>query len=258
MRTTDAMAEVLARPIPKVPALRGRSVTILFYEASTRTRVSFEVAAKNLSADVVNIAAGDVVRDEGRVARRHDPDGRGARRARCSSCVTARRARRTSPRSTSAGASSTAATAGTPTRPRRSWTCTRCGRHLRRPARAEGRDPRRRPPLAGGPLATSGRLPRPVRTSGCAARRRSCAASRRGRRAGRRACRAGPRPVHRHARRRRRASRRRRRHGPPHPARTDGRRPAALASRVRGPVRPDAGAAGAGEAGGAGHASRAR
>jgi aspartate carbamoyltransferase catalytic subunit len=57
MRTTDAMAEVLARPIPKVPALRGTSVTILFYEASTRTRVSFEVAAKNLSADVVNIAA---------------------------------------------------------------------------------------------------------------------------------------------------------------------------------------------------------
>jgi aspartate carbamoyltransferase catalytic subunit len=58
MRTTDAMREVLARPIAKVPALRGRNVTILFYEASTRTRVSFEVAAKNLSADVVNIAAG--------------------------------------------------------------------------------------------------------------------------------------------------------------------------------------------------------
>ncbi|HYM84449.1 MAG TPA: aspartate carbamoyltransferase catalytic subunit [Candidatus Dormibacteraeota bacterium] len=57
MVTTDAMKEVLARPISKVPALRGRSVTILFYEASTRTRVSFEVAAKNLSADVVNIAA---------------------------------------------------------------------------------------------------------------------------------------------------------------------------------------------------------
>ncbi|MEO8437004.1 MAG: aspartate carbamoyltransferase catalytic subunit [Chloroflexota bacterium] len=57
MRTTDAMREVLSRPIAKVPALRGRQVTILFYEASTRTRVSFEVAAKNLSADVVNIAA---------------------------------------------------------------------------------------------------------------------------------------------------------------------------------------------------------
>jgi len=57
MRTTDAMREVLARPISKVPALRGVNVTILFYEASTRTRVSFEVAGKNLSADVVNIAA---------------------------------------------------------------------------------------------------------------------------------------------------------------------------------------------------------
>ncbi len=57
MRTTDSMKEVMARPITKVPALRGRNVTILFYEASTRTRVSFEVAAKNLSADVVNIAA---------------------------------------------------------------------------------------------------------------------------------------------------------------------------------------------------------
>ncbi len=57
MRTTDAMREVLGRPIAKVPVLRGRQVTILFYEASTRTRVSFEVAAKNLSADVVNIAA---------------------------------------------------------------------------------------------------------------------------------------------------------------------------------------------------------
>lgn len=57
MRTADEMRDVLARPIARVPALRGRNVTILFYEASTRTRVSFEVAAKNLSADVVNIAA---------------------------------------------------------------------------------------------------------------------------------------------------------------------------------------------------------
>ncbi len=56
MRTADAMKEVLGRPIQKVPALRGRRVTILFYEASTRTRVSFEVAAKDLSAEVVSIA----------------------------------------------------------------------------------------------------------------------------------------------------------------------------------------------------------
>jgi aspartate carbamoyltransferase catalytic subunit len=57
MKTTDTMSEVLARPIPKVPALRGWGVTNLFYENSTRTRVSFEVAAKNLSADVVNVTA---------------------------------------------------------------------------------------------------------------------------------------------------------------------------------------------------------
>ena len=56
LRTADSMREVLARPIAKVPALRGSTVTILFYEASTRTRVSFELAAKALSADVVNIA----------------------------------------------------------------------------------------------------------------------------------------------------------------------------------------------------------
>jgi aspartate carbamoyltransferase catalytic subunit len=57
LRTTEDMLGILARPIAKVPALRGRNVTILFYESSTRTRVSFEVAAKNLSADVVNITA---------------------------------------------------------------------------------------------------------------------------------------------------------------------------------------------------------
>jgi aspartate carbamoyltransferase catalytic subunit len=57
MATADEMATILARPIPRVPTLRGVSVTVLFYEASTRTRISFEVAAKNLSADVVNIAA---------------------------------------------------------------------------------------------------------------------------------------------------------------------------------------------------------
>ncbi len=57
LRTAAAMREVLARPIARVPALRGSTVAILFYEVSTRTRVSFELAAKALSADVVNIAA---------------------------------------------------------------------------------------------------------------------------------------------------------------------------------------------------------
>lgn len=55
--TADRMKDVLARPIRRVPSLRGRTVVNLFYEPSTRTRVSFELAAKNLGADVVNIAA---------------------------------------------------------------------------------------------------------------------------------------------------------------------------------------------------------
>jgi aspartate carbamoyltransferase catalytic subunit len=53
-----SFAEVSDREIKKVPALRGRIVLNLFYEASTRTRSSFELAAKRLSADVVNLAAG--------------------------------------------------------------------------------------------------------------------------------------------------------------------------------------------------------
>jgi len=56
-QTADAMSEVLSRPIKKVPTLRGKTVVTMFYEASTRTRVSFELAAKNLSADVVNVSA---------------------------------------------------------------------------------------------------------------------------------------------------------------------------------------------------------
>jgi aspartate carbamoyltransferase catalytic subunit len=55
--TAKGMKEVLSRPIKRVPALRGKTVVNLFYENSTRTRVSFELAAKNLSADVVNITA---------------------------------------------------------------------------------------------------------------------------------------------------------------------------------------------------------
>ena len=57
LRTADAMREILTRPIKRVPALRGKTVVNLFFEPSTRTRVSFELAAKALSADVVNISA---------------------------------------------------------------------------------------------------------------------------------------------------------------------------------------------------------
>lgn len=57
MQTADAMAEVRARPVAKVATLRGLTVVTLFYEQSTRTRASFEVAAKALGADVVNLTA---------------------------------------------------------------------------------------------------------------------------------------------------------------------------------------------------------
>jgi aspartate carbamoyltransferase catalytic subunit len=56
--TADSFREVGTRVIKKVPALRGRTVVNLFYENSTRTRISFEIAAKRLSADVINFSTG--------------------------------------------------------------------------------------------------------------------------------------------------------------------------------------------------------
>ncbi|MDE2817933.1 MAG: aspartate carbamoyltransferase catalytic subunit [Chloroflexota bacterium] len=57
LETTAAMTEILSRPIRRVPTLRGKTIVNMFYEASTRTRSSFELAAKNLSADLVNVSA---------------------------------------------------------------------------------------------------------------------------------------------------------------------------------------------------------
>ncbi len=54
--TAESLKEILTRDIKKVPTLRGKSVLTLFYEASTRTRTSFELAGKYMSADTVNIA----------------------------------------------------------------------------------------------------------------------------------------------------------------------------------------------------------
>lgn len=54
---TDSFVEVSQRQIPKVPTLRGRTVAVLFYEDSTRTRLSFEAAAKRLSADTITFSA---------------------------------------------------------------------------------------------------------------------------------------------------------------------------------------------------------
>jgi aspartate carbamoyltransferase catalytic subunit len=55
--TAEEFAGLAERPIPKLPTLRGRTVVNLFYEDSTRTRISFEAAAKRLSADVINFSA---------------------------------------------------------------------------------------------------------------------------------------------------------------------------------------------------------
>lgn len=58
LQIADSFLEIGERPIKKVPTLRGHTIINLFYEPSTRTRTSFELAAKRLSADVVNITAG--------------------------------------------------------------------------------------------------------------------------------------------------------------------------------------------------------
>lgn len=70
LETAESFREVSLRPIRKVPALRGKTIITLFFEPSTRTRMSFELAAKRLSADTVNIsssvssvAKGETLRD---------------------------------------------------------------------------------------------------------------------------------------------------------------------------------------------------
>jgi len=55
--TADELDRIAERPVKKLPTLRGRTVVNLFYEDSTRTRISFEAAAKRLSADVINFSA---------------------------------------------------------------------------------------------------------------------------------------------------------------------------------------------------------
>src|SRR4029434_7357904 len=65
--TAEAFLEVTRRPVRKVPTLRGKTVINVFYEASTRTRTSFELAGKRLGADVINIAtsSSSAVKGEG-------------------------------------------------------------------------------------------------------------------------------------------------------------------------------------------------
>ena len=76
----ESFAEVSGRTIKKVPALRGRTVVNLFYEASTRTSSSFELAAKRLSADVINVKSsgssvekGESLKDTVQTLSAYDP-----------------------------------------------------------------------------------------------------------------------------------------------------------------------------------------
>src|SRR5688572_14834010 len=76
LHTAESFEAIGEREIKKVPTLRGRTVVNLFYEASTRTRVSFEIAAKRLSADVINVSSsassiekGESLRDTARTLR---------------------------------------------------------------------------------------------------------------------------------------------------------------------------------------------
>jgi aspartate carbamoyltransferase catalytic subunit len=94
LTTADSFKQVSSREVKKVPSLRGKTVVNLFYEPSTRTRISFEVAAKRLSADVINIATetssvkkGETLIDTGRniealkadiIVMRHDYSGAAA------------------------------------------------------------------------------------------------------------------------------------------------------------------------------------
>ncbi len=121
--TAASFKEISERDIKKVPALRGKTVINLFYESSTRTRTSFEIAAKRLSADTVNISAstssaskGETLADTARNLEATRPDAIVVRhRRRCASWGRRRSSRATSPPS---GPSST------PSSPRASVTPT--------------------------------------------------------------------------------------------------------------------------------------
>ena len=147
----ESFAEVSGREIKKVPALRGRTVVNLFYEASTRTSSSFELAAKRLSADVVSIRSagssvdkGESLKDTVQTLSAYDPAAivirSPARRRRPARRRLDRRRgdqrRRRQARAPDPGAARRVHAAPPPRLARRR-------QHL---------DRRRRPPLAGGPL----------------------------------------------------------------------------------------------------------
>ncbi len=99
LATAFSFKEVLSRPIPKVPTLRGKTIVNLFFEPSTRTRISFELAEKRLSADTItfsssgsSVSKGETLRDTARnieamkidmVVLRHNSAGAAHFLARC-------------------------------------------------------------------------------------------------------------------------------------------------------------------------------
>ena len=160
LRTAEEMRSLADRPIKKLPALRGRTVVNLFFEDSTRTRISFEAAAKRLSADVINFSAKgsslskgeslkdtaltleamgcDAVVDPARRQRRAAPAGQ----LRLGAGLGGQRRRR-HPRAPDPGAARRLHDVATPGQ---------APATAARPRRPADRDRRRRAPLAGRPL----------------------------------------------------------------------------------------------------------
>ena len=167
--------EVTQRDIPKVPALRGKIVVSLFYEDSTRTRLSFETAAKRLSGDVMTFSVGASSVQEGREPARHGADDRGDGHRRDRRAPPGAPARRTAspagstPRVINAGD-------GRHEHPTQALLDAFTLRRHRGPS-LDGvprRDRRRHPPLAGRPQRRAGASPRSAPTSRSSGRRRCC------------------------------------------------------------------------------------
>ncbi len=81
LESAETFEEIASRPVKKVPTLRGKTVINFFFEASTRTRTSFEIAGKRLSADVINVSStgssvskGETLRDMGQTLDAMAPD----------------------------------------------------------------------------------------------------------------------------------------------------------------------------------------
>ena len=242
--TAEAMQEIARRPIKKVPTLRGRTVVNLFFEPSTRTRTSFEVAEKRLSADTLNVAIatssvvkGETLVDTALNLEAMSPDMIVLRHASSGACHLLARVcrsrhhqrRRRHARASDAGAAR----------------CVHDSQAQGTASRPEGRDPRRPPPQPRAAVERAapdeaGRRRLALRPADAdAARHRSAR-------------------RHGHVGRRRRGGRRRRHHDAAHSARADAGRVLPVAAGILQRVRHDGGARASCQAGRDHHASRAR